>query len=144
MKKLRTILTSALLCAAMAVMAPAQTIASAEESKEDAVLYVSEVKIGMGETSEEATKELLAEGYTILTKDDGSYADLNEKAGTSGLGKVFKKGPTEKVVYMGYKTTTDVTDAITDLAVMNMNGGYSFELQESRLLQKAAQQADRR
>ena len=63
MKKLRTILTSALLCAAMAVMAPAQTIASAEESKEDAVLYVSEVKIGMGETSEEATKELLAEVF---------------------------------------------------------------------------------
>ena len=128
MKKLRTILTSALLCAAMAVMAPAQTIASAEESKEDAVLYVSEVKIGMGETSEEATKELLAEGYTILTKDDGKYADLNEKAGSKSI---LKEGPNQKIVYLGYKTTEDAGDAITALAVMNMNGGYSFEDYES-------------
>ena len=129
MKKLRTVITSALLCATMVFTLPAQVIASAEEPEEKQ--YISEVKVGMGETSEEAAKELLAEGYNILTKDDGSYADLNEKAGTSGLGKVFKKGPTEKVVYMGYKTTTDVTDAITDLAVMNMNGGYSFEDYES-------------
>ena len=129
MKKMRTVITTVLLCAAMAFILPAQVIASAEEPETKE--YISEVKVGMGETSEEAAKELLAEGYTILTKDDGSYADLNEKAGTSGLGKVFKEGPTEKVVYMGYKTTTNAADAITDLAVMNMNGGYSFEDYES-------------
>ena len=126
MKKLRTVITSALLCATMAFTLPAQVIASAEEP--EAKQYISEVKVGMGETSEEAAKELLADGYTILTKDDGSYADLNEKAGTSNP---FKVGPNQKIVYMGYKTTTDVTDAITDLAVMNMNGGYSFEDYES-------------
>ncbi|MEE3405018.1 MAG: hypothetical protein VZR73_13120, partial [Acutalibacteraceae bacterium] len=67
MKKLRTVITSALLCATMAFTLPAQVIASAEEPEEKQ--YISEVKVGMGETSEEAAKELLAEGYTILTKD---------------------------------------------------------------------------
>ena len=122
MKKMRTVIVSSLLCASMLVTAPAQTIASAAEPEEN--VYVSEVKVGMGETSEEAAKELLAEGYTILTKDDGKYADLNENAGSKSL---LKSGPNQKIVYVGYKTTTDASDAITDLAVMNMNGGYSFE-----------------
>ena len=78
----------------------------------------------MGETSEEASAELLAEGFTILKEDGGSYSDLNFEAGTkSGM----KKGPTQKVVYLGYKTTDNPKEAITDLAVMNMNGGYSVE-----------------
>ena len=126
MKKLRTVITSALLCATMVFTLPAQVIASAEEPEEKQ--YISEVKVGMGETSEEAAKELLAEGYTILTKDDGKYADLNEKAGSKSI---LKEGPNQKIVYLGYKTTEDAGDAITDLAVMNMNGGYSFEDYES-------------
>ena len=128
MKKLRTVIISALLCATMLVMTPAQVIATAAEPEEK--VYVSEVKVGMGETSEEAAKELLDEGYTILTKDDGKYADLNEKAGSKSL---LKSGPNQKIVYVGYKTTTDASEAVTDLAVMNMNGGYSFEDYESMM-----------
>ena len=76
-------------------------------------LYISEVKIGMGKTAEEA-KAALA-GYSILD------VDLNQGAG-GGLGS---KG--EKAVYLGYKTTTKQSEAITDLALMNMKGGYSVQ-----------------
>ena len=87
-------------------------------------VYISEVKIGMGETSNEAKKELEEEGYTILKDDSGAYADLNEGAGSKSA---LKQGANDKIVYLGYKTTTDPKEAITDLAVMNMNGGFSIE-----------------
>ena len=121
MKKLLTVITSALLCMTMLVLAPTQVIASAAENDKK---YLSEVKVGMGETSDQASKELLAEGYTILKDDNGNYADLNEDAGSKSS---LKEGPNQKIVYLGYKTTSDASDAITDLAVMNMNGGYSYD-----------------
>ena len=83
--------------------------------------YISEFKVGMGETADEAKKELENEGYTILKDDDGNYADLNDGAGSKSA---FKEGANDKIVYLGYKTTSDPNDAVTDLAVMNMNGGY--------------------
>ena len=86
--------------------------------------YISEVRIGMGETEEEAKKELEAEGFTILTDESGALADLNKDAGSKSA---LKRGANEKIVYLGYKTTSDVNDAVTDLAVMNMKGGYSIE-----------------
>ncbi|MBR1482108.1 MAG: hypothetical protein IJ598_03960 [Ruminococcus sp.] len=121
MKRLLMIFTSALLCMTMLVIGPAQVVASAADNNEKK--YISEVKVGMGETSEQASKELLEEGYTIL-KDGGEYADLNKNAGSKSA---LKEGPNQKIVYLGYKTTADANDAITDLAVMNMNGGYSYE-----------------
>ena len=121
MKRILTIITSALLCVTMLVLSPAQVAASAANSGKK---YISEVKVGMGETSEEASKELLEEGYTILADDKGNYADLNEDAGT---GNALKEGPNQKIVYLGYKTTDDAGDAITDLAVMNMRGGFSYQ-----------------
>ena len=94
--------------------------------------YVSEIKIGMGKTAEEAYNALAKDGYTVLTYGDGyenstggdnykKYADLNEKAGSDA--PLVSKG--DKVVFLGYKTTKDKNDAITDLALMNMRGGYS-------------------
>ena len=122
MKKISMILIALVLCVAMAALTPAQVMAAANGDK---ALYISEVKVGMGETSDAAAAELLAEGFTILKQDDGSYADLNEETGTKSLG--MKEGPTQKVVYLGYKTTDNPKEAITDLAVMNMNGGYSVQ-----------------
>ena len=116
------IFTSALLSMTMLILSPMQIVASAAENEQNK--YISEVKVGMGETSEQASKELLAEGYTILKDDSGNYADLNKDAGSKSS---LKEGPRQKIVYLGYKTTSDANDAITDLAVMNMNGGYSFE-----------------
>ena len=121
MKKLLTIITSALLCVTMLVLSPAQVAASAANSGKK---YISEVKVGMGETAEEASKELLEEGYTIFADDKGNYADLNEGAGTTNA---LKEGPNQKIVYLGYKTTDDASDAVTDLAVMNMRGGFSYQ-----------------
>ena len=85
MKKIFTIITSALLCMTMLVIGPAQLIASAADNTEKK--YLSEVKVGMGETSDQASKELLADGYTILKDDNGNYADLNKDAGTSNIAK---------------------------------------------------------
>ena len=122
MNRITTIITSVILCVTMLLLGPAQVAASAAENEKKT--YISEVKVGMGETSEEASKELLAEGFTILTDSSGKYADLNKDAGSKSI---LKAGPNQKIVYLGYKTTEDAGDAITDLAVMNMNGGYSFQ-----------------
>lgn len=92
----------------MTLLLPLQRIAAAEEKQ---TLYVSEVRLGYGKTAEEAAKSL--EGYTILKNGD-KYADLNEGSGKS------------TVVLLGYKTTTEKGKAITDIAAMNMKGGYSF------------------
>ena len=122
MKKLLTAITSAVLCMTMLILAPTQIVASAADNTEKK--YISEVKVGMGVTSDQASKELLDEGYTILKDDSGNYADLNKDAGAASP---MKEGPNQKIVYLGYKTTAKASDAITDLAVMSMNGGYSFE-----------------
>ncbi len=122
MKKLLTAITSAVLCMTMLILAPTQIVASAADNTEKK--YISEVKVGMGVTSDQASKELLDEGYTILKDDSGNYADLNKDAGAASP---LKEGPNQKIVYLGYKTTAKASDAITDLAVMSMNGGYSFE-----------------
>ena len=121
MGKIATIFTSVLLCLTMLLVYPTQLVASAADNGKK---YISEVKVGMGKTSEEASKELLEEGYTIFADDKGNYADLNEGAGTTNA---LKKGPNQKIVYLGYKTTDDAGDAITDLAVMNMRGGFSYQ-----------------
>ncbi len=122
MKKLFTAITSAVLCMTMLILAPTQIVASAADNTEKK--YISEVKIGMGVTSDQASKELLDEGYTILKDDNGDYADLNKDAGAASP---MKAGPNQKIVYLGYKTTSNAGDAITDLAAMNMDGGYSYE-----------------
>ena len=98
-----------LLSVLMIFLLPAQKIAAAEEQPKP--VYVSEVRLGYGKTAEEAVKSL--EGYEIL-KNGGKYADLNE-----GSGK-------DTVVLFGYKTTENRGEAITDIAAMNMKGGYSF------------------
>lgn len=52
--------------------------------------YITDVRIGMGETADEAKNELEKDGYTILKDDAGNYADINEGAGSkSVLKRVF-------------------------------------------------------
>ena len=114
----------------MALVVPlvnVQPAAAAEEDKSEkdsGTKYISEVRIGMGETEAEAKKELEAEGFTILKDESGKPADLNVDAGSQSA---LKRGANDKIVYLGYKMTDNAYDAITDLAVMNMNGGYSIE-----------------
>ena len=120
-------------------VAKAATIAKAAETdtagadidtSTDRRLYISDVKVGMGETEAEARAELDAEGYMIMTNDDGTPADINQGAGADTN---LKDGPTSRIVYLGYKVTTDPDQAVTDLAVMNMDGGYSVEDYETMM-----------
>ena len=106
MNRILQVLLAIFMAVLMGTLLPVQVFADTPE-------YISEVKIGMGKTAEEAKAAL--EGYTILD------TDLNQNAG-GGLGS---KG--EKVVYLGYKTTKNRNEAITDLALMNMKGGYSVK-----------------
>ena len=71
--------------------------------------YLSDLRIIYAEDYDEAT-EILAgsglEGYKLFNEN------LNANTGKIG-------------VWIAYKTTTDIEDAITDIAVMQMNGGYN-------------------
>ena len=105
MKHLSRAIIAVFMAALMGTLLPVQVFADSPD-------YISEVKIFAGDYSAAE-----AEGYTLL-KDGNNPVDLNQEAG-GGLGS---KG--EKAVYLGYKTTKERADAITDLALMNMKGGY--------------------
>ena len=124
----------AIIAAAMSavmIMLPPMQVMAAETNPVTATEYISEVRIGVGKTMEEAEQSL--QGYTILKNGD-SNADLNEKAG-GGMGS---QG--ERVVLLGYKTTTDRSDAVTDLAVMNMKGGYDVKESEALMEKQMKEQ----
>ncbi|MBR4320116.1 MAG: hypothetical protein IKP69_08735, partial [Oscillospiraceae bacterium] len=101
---------------------PLQMIASAKEK-----LYISELKISYGEDEESAKKWLTDNEYLVLDKN------LN-----SGSDDLFSK---KRAVYVGYKTTTDRTEAITDMKVMNMNGDYSV-VDYEQLLESVRESTD--
>ena len=114
MKRLsRSIIAVVLAILVMTIM-PAQVFADSLPE------YISEVKVYIGSYSN-AEKE----GFKILNGDNGNPVDLNQGAG-GGLGS---EG--DKAVYLGYKTTTKSDEAITDLALMNMKGGYSVQEYEA-------------
>ena len=114
MKRILLIALSLVLAVLTAALMPAQVFA---DSLPD---YVSEVKVFYDSYSD-AEKQ----GYTVLKDDDKNVVDLNKGAG-GGWGS---KG--NRAVYLGYKTTTNRKDAITDLALMNMKGGYDVAEYES-------------
>lgn len=95
--------TAMVLACVTAIQSPAQTLAS-QPPKE----YISEVRISSDKDWLENNKYKIKEN------------DLN-------------KGTGEAAVYLGYKTTNNVKDAIRDIAVMDMNGGYSYSNYESML-----------
>ena len=111
MKNLSTILLSLLLAVSIATTLPLQIFADATDEK-----YISEVKIGVDENASKAAAAL--EGYEILKGADGKPVDLNNDAG----GGTGSKG--QRVVYLGFKRTSNRKEAVSDLAVMNMKGGY--------------------
>ena len=82
--------------------------------------YIKDFRLSTAKTEEEAKQWLVDNGYTVL--------------GTN-LNKDTKKDP----VFLGYKITYDANEAITDMAVMQMGGGYSFSEYKAAL---EAQKAD--
>ena len=67
--------------------------------------YLSDLKMAEANTADEAKKLLTDAGYTVL--------DKNLNPGGS------------KAVYLGYMKSKNVDDAITDVRVMNMKGGFN-------------------
>ena len=113
--------------AAMMMQVYGPTIASAAEDK----LYISEVYLGYGKDDASAKKWLTDNGYTVV--------DQNLNEGAEGGGAVLsflKVGSEKRSVYLGYKITTEKSEAITDTRVMNMNGEYSYEAYEKLLEDK--------
>ncbi len=98
-----------ILAVLMGMLLPVQVFADTPD-------YISEVKVFAGDYSSAES-----EGYTLL-KEGKKPVDLNRDAGAKGKGA---KG--DKAVYLGYKTTKKRSEAITDLALMNMKGGYSVK-----------------
>jgi hypothetical protein len=68
--------------------------------------YLSDLKMAEAATEDEAKKMLTDAGFTVLDKNLNPGGD--------------------KVVYLGYKKSKNVDDAITDVRVMNMNGGFNI------------------
>ena len=119
MKRFPKLIIALLLSVLTALMLPAQVFA------DSAPEYISEVKVYIG-----SCDKAESEGFTILCDKDNNPVDLNQNAG-GGMGS---KG--EKAVYLGYKTTSDKKDAVTDLALMNMKGGYSVKEYEALMEQQ--------
>ena len=98
--KLLKVLISMILVAAMCVtmVMPA--------SAGRVTYYLSDLKMAEAATADEAKKMLTEAGFTVLDKN------LNPDG--------------DKAVYLGYKKSKNVDDAITDVKVMNMNGGFNI------------------
>jgi hypothetical protein len=68
--------------------------------------YLSDLKMAEAATADEAKKMLTDAGFEVLDKNLNPGGD--------------------KAVYLGYKKSKNVDDAITDVKVMNMNGGFNI------------------
>lgn len=99
--RLRILLTVLLTLTVLASAVPLPAFADIPKT------YLSEIRICVCGNREEAFDYLTGAGYTVLDMD------LNAGVG-AGL----------SCVWLGYRTTTDPEQAITDIAVLNMNGGY--------------------
>ena len=117
MNHLPKVLVSLVLAVQMTAMIPAQVFADAPD-------YIADVKVFMGSYDDASS-----EGYTVLKDGNGKALDLNQGAGSTSIGA---KG--NKAVYLGYKTTKNSKEAVTDLALMNMKGGY--DIKEYELIMK--------
>ena len=80
--------------------------------------YIKEVRISTASTEAAAKQWLTDNGYRVLD------VNLNQKSGGDA-------------VYMGYIATTNPNEAITDMAIMQMDGGYSFTEYEAMLKERA-------
>ena len=102
MKKIFRKVLSLVLVVSLLLMANTSAFAATKE------VYLSDLRIIYAEDFSEA-KEILS------GTDFKDYKLLNEN---------LNEGTKEIGVWLAYKTTTDIEDAITDLSIMQMDGGY--------------------
>lgn len=93
------------------------------------VKYVSEVILAYGDTKSDALRWLKNAGYTEYVD-----ADLNKDSNSMHS--------SARAVVLGYKTTYDPNEAITDLALMNMEGGYSYTSYTEMMAKKKTELAE--
>ena len=109
----------AVVCAAFQFDVPA--FAASETT-----VYISDIIVsyGYGDNAEEDAKAWLNDnGYQVVD------ANLNEGTVPQAVGAA--------AVYLGYRTSTDKSEAITSIKAMNMTGSYSFETSEKALTSSA-------
>jgi len=94
-----------LLCLATLFITLCPRFAAAETENE--TVYIKEIVTVSAGTDSAAKKSLVDKGYTVLP--------YNLNAGTD-----------EDPVYLGYKTTDNRSEALTDISFMDMNGGYDL------------------
>lgn len=95
--------------------------------------YVSDVFIAYGKTEEDAKKWLVDNGWEPINGD----SDLN-----AGKASFFDDNAVQDqnvAAVMGIRRTGNTEDAVTDMAVMNMKGGYSIPDYETLLKEKKAE-----
>ena len=114
MKYLTRALIALMLAALTAATLPAQVFA------QSIPVYISDIRLWEGYSEESALYGYGIENYTILKYENGKTVNLNEKAGSDD-----DKSKGQKFVALGYKTTKNKDEAITDIALMNMKGGFS-------------------
>ena len=95
------ILVALVLTLTFIALVPLNTVAAADNNGK----YVSEVYVAYGKDADAAKKVLEDKGFTPVE------GNLNDGGKTYAM--------------MGYKTTDDIRESITDLAVMNMDGNYN-------------------
>ena len=121
MKKAWLKIVSLVLVISMLLTAlPTTTFAKGSEYGE---IYIRSVQLARAKTKEEAKSLLEDEGYIFLN------ANLNEGTGEDGI-------------WMGYTTTTNPEEAVYDLKLMNMNGGFTLTSMEKALAAQEAVFAD--
>ena len=108
------IISLILVIATLFTTLPFTVFADAAEIEKNKGTYVKSIKLAQADSKEEAKSILEDEGYIFL---DGN---LNEGTGEEG-------------VWIGYTTTTDPNEAIYDLKVMNMKGGFTLTSVEEAL-----------
>lgn len=81
--------------------------------------YLKEVKMFYGDTAEEAKKDCEAEGYTFCQTNLNEGGPTVDNTG-GAIGAQLKRPIGNMGVYLGYKTTENPDNAITDLTLLDM------------------------
>ena len=101
---------------------PTKTQAASTETR-----YVSEliVSYGEGDAAEADAKQWLEDnGYTVI--DTNLNAGAESAMSSNSVTSWVTGARSARAVYLGYKTTSDVNEAITSIHTMNMTGNYSY------------------
>ena len=118
MKKMTKRIISIILTLCLTFLATVPVFAADEDEE-----YLSDLRLIYADDYDEAAEILEdceLEGYHIFD------ANLNEDTGKTG-------------VYLAYKITTDIEDAITDIAIMQMDGGYNEGNYQEMIAQSLAE-----